>query len=183
MYDFLSQLFAYNKGSASWNWFRWMKCRLLKCSRLFSAGSLIRSVEQSLASHSDGLDLVCAVCADFWKPFALAYSRLFWITSVSFSNGDEKLNLLGWLVLELLWDSVSKDLGFIYLFDRLLLDGDKTLLQRSEELFPFSPLSVGVVFCGSVWVNCSLHFSPAISEISMLSSINHCMSTTLRNAP
>ena len=77
MYDFLSQLFAYNKGSASWNWFRWMKCRLLlKCFRLFSAGSLIRSVEQSLASHSDGLDLVYAVCAGFWKPFTLAYLRL-----------------------------------------------------------------------------------------------------------
>ena len=86
-----------------------------KCSRLFSAGSLRRSVESSLASHSDGLDLVWAVCAGLWKSFSLAYSRLFWITSVSFSNGDEKLNLPGWLELELLWDSVSKDLGVSFI--------------------------------------------------------------------
>ena len=45
--------------------------------------------------------------------------------------------------LKLLWDSVSKDFDFVFLFDCLLVNGDKNLLQRSEELFPFSPLFVG----------------------------------------
>ena len=33
--------------------------------------------------------------------------------------------------LELQWDAVPKDFGFTFLFDCLLLDGDKILLQRS----------------------------------------------------
>ena len=61
VHGFLSQISAYNKGSASRSWLRWMKCRLLNCSRLFYAETLLRSVEQSLLSHSDGLDLVCAL--------------------------------------------------------------------------------------------------------------------------
>ena len=147
-----------------------MKGRLLNCFRLFSGESLLRSFEQYLASHSDVLDPVCALCAGFWKSFSLVFSRLFWIISVSFSNGDEKSNLLGWLELELLWDSVSKDLSFIFLFVCLFLDGDKTLLQRSEELFPFSFLFVGVVLWSFVWVDRSLHFSATISKILMLFS-------------
>ena len=76
-----------------------------------------------------------------------------------------------------------KRLWSIFLFDCLLLDGDKSPLQRSEELFPFSLLSVKVVLCSSVWVDRSLHFLPTVSKISMLFSINHFMSTTLRNVP
>ena len=92
-----------------------MKCTQLNCSQLFSGESLLRSFEQNLASHSDVLNWVCALCAGFWKFFSLKFSRLLWFL-VSFSNGDEKSNLLGWLELELLWDSVSKDLGFIFIF-------------------------------------------------------------------
>ena len=165
MHNRLSQISVYSKGSASSSWIRWMKCRLLNCSRLFSEESLLRSFEQHLASHSDVLDLVCALCVGFWKSFSLEFSRLFWITLVSFSNGDEKLNLLGWLELDLLWDSVTKNLSFIFLFVCLFLDGDKILLQCSEELFPFSFLFVWVVLWSFVWVYPSLHFSSTISKI------------------
>ena len=137
MHNLLLQISVYSKRSASCSWLRWMKCRrLLNCSWLISGESLLRSFEQYLASDSDVLDLVCALCAGFWKSVSLEFSRLFWITSVSYSNGYKKSNLLGWLELELLWDSVSKDLSFIFLVACLFLDGDKTLLQRSEELFP-----------------------------------------------
>ena len=60
LHDFVPQISAYNKGSASQSWLKWMKCRLLNCSWLFSAGSLSRSVEQSLSSNKDRSDLVCA---------------------------------------------------------------------------------------------------------------------------
>ena len=63
--------------------------------------------------------------------------------------------------LKLLWDSVSKDFDFVFLFDCLLVNGDKNLLQRSEELFPFSPLFVGgrVAYLCVAW---SLKSSPTI---------------------
>ena len=40
------------------------------------------------------------------------------------------------------WDAVSKEFDFSFLLDGLLLDGDKDILQCSEELFPFCPLFV-----------------------------------------
>ena len=71
------------------------------------------------------------------------------------------------------------------LVTRVLLFHDKTLLQRSEERLSFSPLSVEVVLCSSMWVDRSLYLSPTISlsKISVLFSLNHFTSTTLRNVP